>query len=87
MSNLKGFSRIVVFGAEYCGFCKRAQSLLSKAQVNFSYLDAEENTDMLLSWQKKENYHKIPMVFIDEKFIGGFSELSKMVKEKQIDLS
>ena len=37
--SLKGLSRIVVFGAEYCGFCKRAHSLLSKSKVKFDYMD------------------------------------------------
>ena len=44
--SLKGLSRIVVFGAEYCGFCKKAQSLLSKSNARFSYLDVEEDQNL-----------------------------------------
>ena len=73
--SLKGLSRIVVFGAEYCGFCKRAHTLLSKAKVQFDYMDVEEdnNMNLLHEFQKKYSYHKIPMIFVDERFIGGYS--------------
>lgn len=40
MNNL---ARIVVFGAEYCGFCKKAYKLLSNANAKFSYLNAEDD--------------------------------------------
>ncbi len=73
--SLKNLERIVVFGAEYCGFCKKAHSLLSKANVKFSYLDTEEEDvfDNLCYLQKKYKYRMIPMIFIDEQFIGGYA--------------
>ena len=65
MSSLKEFARIVVFGAPFCGFCKKAKTLLSNSPAKFSYFDAEEHPDMILDWQNKQNYHKVPMIFID----------------------
>lgn len=41
MSGLNNLQRIVIFGAEYCGFCNKAYNMLSKANVKFSYLDVE----------------------------------------------
>ena len=65
--SFKGLARIVVFGAEYCGFCKRAHSLLSKANTKFSYLDVDEENalEMLQTLQRKHSYYKIPMIFVD----------------------
>jgi glutaredoxin len=40
--SLKNLARIVVFGGEYCSFCNKAQSLLSRSGSKFSYLDVEE---------------------------------------------
>lgn len=75
MSGLNNLQRIVVFGAEYCSFCKKAAKLLSKADAKFSYLDVEEQPVMerLNFLQKKYNYRTIPMIFVDEVFIGGYS--------------
>jgi glutaredoxin 3 len=83
MSQFKGLARIVVFGAEYCRFCKNAQSLLASSKARFSYLDVDEddNMELLSSLQRKYKYSTIPMIFVDEQFIGGFQELSKMVKD------
>lgn len=87
--SLNKLARIVVFGGEYCSFCNKAKALLSKSGAKFSYLDVEEE-DVLLQlqeYQRKHNYRTIPMIFIDEKFVGGYRELYHMVQEKQIDLS
>jgi glutaredoxin len=67
MNALKGMSRIVVFGAEYCNFCKKAKTMLTKAQVKFNYIDVNEEDQMevLTALQRENNYYKIPMVFLD----------------------
>lgn len=35
----KNMGKIIVYGAEYCNFCKKAQQLLTKNKVTFSYID------------------------------------------------
>lgn len=37
--------------------------------------------------QREHNYRTIPMIFIDQRFIGGYRELYQMVEKKEIDLS
>lgn len=84
MTSLKGLSRIIVYGAEYCSFCQRAKFLLEQSKSKFTYYDVEEDNKMdeLLQLQGKYNYRTIPMIIVDGKFIGGYSELYKMVNSK-----
>lgn len=42
LMSVNNLARIVVFGAEYCSFCNKAKSLLSKSGSKFSYLDIEQ---------------------------------------------
>jgi glutaredoxin len=85
MTNL---ARIILYGAEFCRFCQQAKTLLEKSKVNFTYIDVEneESQQQLNIIQKKYGYSKIPMVFIDKEFIGGYTELYKLVDTKQINL-
>ena len=62
--------------------------MLEKSQAKFNYLDVdnEEHMSTMRSLQKQYNYKTIPMIFIDSKFIGGYSELYQMVNQKQLIL-
>jgi len=62
--------------------------MLSKAKVKFNYFDVneEDKIEVITALQRENNYYKIPMIFLDEKFIGGYSDLKAMIDQKQIDL-
>lgn len=71
---------IVIFGKPGCTYCTRAKSLLERLYVPYSYVDITEPT---LSVTDKEQvngvlatgYKTLPMIFINGKFIGGYTEL------------
>lgn len=81
-------ARIIVYGAEYCHFCHKTKTLLKQANAHFTYIDSEnqEAQQDLTTIQQNYNYHKVPMIFIDKKLIGGYSDLYKLVESQQIKL-
>ena len=62
--------------------------MLTNTKANFNYCDIEneEAADQLLALQEEHNYRKIPMIFVDGYFIGGYQELAAAVKSKKIIL-
>jgi glutaredoxin 3 len=67
-------SRIVIYGASYCAFCVRAKNFLKKNSVPLEWIDVEEEAgqNQLFQLQKQYNWSTIPMIFLDERFVGGY---------------
>lgn len=70
----------VIFTKIGCNYCKKAKDLLT--DKNLKYQDiivTDKNKDLI--YKKLDNftgtYRSFPMVFQNNKFIGGFSELEK----------
>lgn len=77
-------SHIKIYTTTYCGFCKRAKELLQSKGIPFEEFDVTEN-DELRTWLVATTGLKtVPQIFIDEKPIGGFDNLSKMDKEGKL---
>jgi len=67
---------ITIYGEEYCKWCKEAKKLVEKKNLKHRYVDIQK----VSGYQEKigpltENYQFIPAIFVDGKFIGGFSDL------------
>lgn len=80
--------RIVMYGSDFCGFCKKAGALLKKHNRPYEYIDTttEKGAQQRTELSKKYNYHTIPMIFIDDKFIGGYDDLKYKVDTKELIL-
>lgn len=70
-----------VYGADWCPYCIKTKNLLVSKDVDFEYVDIDD-----LKINKQDiidlagNGHKtIPMIFNGKKFIGGYSDLHKIL--------
>jgi glutaredoxin len=68
---------ITIYGAEWCHWCGEAKKYLDKQGTEYKYVDI----DKVKNYQKviyplTKNYPYVPVIFIDGKFIGGYSELT-----------
>jgi glutaredoxin 3 len=74
----------LILGKEGCPHCVSAQAMLKKRGVNFTYqsLGKEYTEEEFLDLAKLHNHRTFPMVFINDAFIGGASELNKFLRGK-----
>lgn len=64
-----------VYSKENCRFCSEAKSLLQVRGEDFEVVDSFDVEQM-----KKETYHyTYPFIFKDNVFLGGFTELRKLL--------
>ena len=64
-----------VYGASFCKWCTNVKDYLKTREVEFKYVDIQENRE---AWDKVAEVHSfktIPQVFKDDVLIGGFNEL------------
>ena len=79
-----------VYGAKWCGFCRRAKKLLEDKEVKFVYYDVESignfskgDVQKILS-PLTSNHTTIPIIFNNNEFIGGFDQLKKWSAKSKI---
>ena len=78
-------SRWVIYGADWCKYCKTTITLLNKNDVSFIYYDINilsiGGTDNLMYNLKPliGDYNTIPIIFYNDVFIGGYTDLVKIL--------
>ena len=71
-------TKAVVWSKDACPFCVQAKALLTQKGIEF-----EERNIMAGTWTKEQlleavpNARTLPQIFLDDKLIGGFTELRK----------
>ena len=71
-------TKAVVWSKDACPFCVQAKALLESKGIEF-----EERNIMAGTWTKEQlleavpNARTLPQIFLDDNYIGGFTELRK----------
>ena len=71
-------TKAVVWSKDACPFCVQAKALLESKGIEF-----EERNIMHGTWTKEQlleavpNARTLPQIFLDDKLVGGFTELRK----------
>ena len=70
-------TKAVVWSKDSCPFCLQAKALLESRGINF------EERNVSKDWTREQllaavpNARTLPQIFLDDKLIGGFTELQK----------
>ena len=84
---------IKIFGSYKCFYCRLAKDLCDSYKINYRFYDINklENRLKINSYKDSNmmpaDYVSIPVIFFKNMFIGGFSELEKILKDKKIRTS
>jgi glutaredoxin 3 len=71
-------TKAVVWSKNSCPFCVQAKALLNQKGIEFEERNIQEGT-----WTKEQlleavpNARTLPQIFLDDKLVGGFTELRK----------
>jgi glutaredoxin len=73
--------KAIIWSKYHCPYCDQAKALLEQQGIEF------EECKIGDGWSKEDllaavpNARSVPQIFVNEKLIGGFSELQKYLKE------
>jgi glutaredoxin len=65
---------ITIYSAEWCGYCTKAKEYLSAQNREFNVIDVEVVEELSDEFNMAGT---LPQIFVDGKFIGGYTELVK----------
>jgi glutaredoxin 3 len=69
---------IVVYTKESCPFCVRAKQLLNAKGLPFKEINLEGKEKELADLKARTGWRTVPQIFINDKLIGGFTELAAL---------
>lgn len=76
--------KVSIYTTTYCGYCRQAKHLLEAQEVPFTEIDVSQD-DAKRQWLAQVTGQRtVPQIFIGEQPIGGYTELSDLVKTHQL---
>lgn len=73
--------KIRVYTTNICPFCVQAKRLLKSLDLPFEEISLEgKHEERMRLSRENAGWRTVPMIFIGEKFIGGYTELEKLHK-------
>jgi glutaredoxin 3 len=77
---------IKIYTANNCPYCIRAKNLLERKGIDFELIDLSGHPDAILELKNKTQWRTIPQIFINDKLIGGYTELAELENSGELDL-
>ena len=88
MTNQK---QIKIYTLDYCPYCQKAKFFLKEQGVNFEEVCCDDNEDEMRKKLTKEynlpTLATFPQIIIDDKNIGGYSDLIEKYNSKEISFN
>lgn len=77
--------KVVIYTKPGCPYCEDAKELFTKKGIKFEEIQVDKNPEQLAEMIKLSNRRSVPQIFINNKSIGGFEELSKLATSGELD--
>jgi len=79
-------SRVKIYSTGTCPICDKAKNLLTKWSIPYEEFRIDENRDALKEMFELTNGARtVPQITIDGKWVGGFSELTELHMDGELD--
>ena len=78
-------AKVVIYSKTYCPFCVRAKSLLSDKGVAFEEIMVDSKPELFTELKQKTGMMTVPQIFIDDKLVGGYTELAELDEKGELD--
>lgn len=78
--------KIEIYTVSYCIYCNLAKELLKKANILYTEIELEKNEKLLNEMIYKYNHKTVPIIIIDGKLLGGYSELKEFLNKNNYNL-
>jgi glutaredoxin len=75
--------KAVVWSKDHCPYCDQAKALLKLKGIEFEERNINKNYDREDLLSAVPGARTVPQIFLDEKLIGGFTELKAHFAKEQ----
>jgi len=76
---------VTLYVSDWCPYCQRAKSLLTKKHVVFSEINVEDDAAKREEMMARSNRSTVPQIFIGDKHVGGCDDLFALDRSGELD--
>ncbi len=73
--------KVIIYTTKTCIYCTLAKKILNEKNIIFEEIDVEKDINILKNLIKQTNHTTVPQIFINNKFIGGYTELLNILNK------
>lgn len=76
-----------MYSKSWCPFCNSTKQFFEAKGLKYEEINAEssENFQEVENLVSKYNYTTVPMIVIGKTFVGGYTDLMELDREKKLD--
>jgi len=79
-------ARVTVYSTASCSICERAKNMLQKWNIDYNEVAIDTNADAQREFAEvTQGARTVPQIVIDGELIGGFSELTELHMDGDLD--
>ena len=78
---------VTVLTSPKCSYCHAAKNLLQQQGIAYQEVDLLKDGEQAQQLLIQSGQRTVPQIFINEKPIGGFTELNHLIVNKELDLT
>ena len=73
---------VKIYSTKICTFCVQTKRFLTHLQIPFEEIQLDEQPDLRQELSVANgHYRTVPMIYVDNKFIGGYTDLLALHKK------
>jgi len=74
-----------LYTTPYCGYCMSAKQLLRRQKIAFEDHDLSLDYDLRERLSRETGWRTVPMIFVEDRFVGGYTELAALNAKGGLD--
>jgi glutaredoxin 3 len=78
-------NRVRIYTTRWCGFCSRAKALLDAEGIGYDEVSLDGEPAFRAKLMELAGQWTVPAIFIDDRPIGGYTELVRLLREGRLD--
>ncbi len=78
-------AQIKIIKKNPCPYCDRAKAFLDGKGLKYEVLDLTDQPEELMAWKQKTGWSTVPMIFINNELIGGYTDLKALDEDGKLD--
>jgi glutaredoxin 3 len=77
--------KVLVYTTPFCPYCVAAKRMLKKKGAAFEEIDVSDQSKRHAMSEKAGGRHTVPQIFIGDRHVGGFDDLSELDALDELD--
>lgn len=78
-------AKVVMYMKVPCPYCVNAKRFLEEKGVQYDVIDLTDNPEELQRIKNETGWRTVPIIMIDGKLIGGYSDMKALNDEGKLD--